>query len=198
MVHDIKPDVTDFPSLINFNLLHQFRSSIADAKLKVFLHLAYDEDDDEFRLLPPQKYLLNVLEALQTKIGEFFKGTAKRINILLLYEWKKIDEVKKCVAFMEKFPFLRDCPEVKYNLWNWRASLYSSPPPSLIEFIHFVAQRFQTIELKTASSSGRRQQKSVRKRCFRMQNDYCSEYAINTMIKELREVEIILNKYKYL
>ena len=193
-MHDIKPDVTDFPSLINFNLLHQFRSSIADAKLKLFLHLAYDEDDDEFRLLPPQKYLLNVLEALQAKIGEFFKGTAKQINILILCRWKKIDEVKKCVAFMEKFPFLRDCPEVKYNLWNWRVSLYSylSPSPSLIQFIHFVAQRFQTIELKTASSSSSRQQNSVMKRRrFRIQNDSCGYhrgYDINKMIKEFREV----------
>ena len=79
MVHDIKPDVSDFPSL-NFNLLHQFRSSIADAKLKLFLRIEYDKDDDEFRLIPPQKYLLSVLEALQSKIGEFLKGRQNELT----------------------------------------------------------------------------------------------------------------------
>ena len=64
------------------------------------------------------------MDALQAKIGELFKGTAKRINILILYRWKEIGEAKKCIAFLEKFPFLHDCPEVKYNLWNLTTNAY--------------------------------------------------------------------------
>ena len=44
----------------------------------LFLRIEDDNSDDEFRLLPPQKYLLNVLDDLQAKIGEHFKWTAKQ------------------------------------------------------------------------------------------------------------------------
>ena len=142
------------------------------------------------------------MNALQAKIGEFFDETTNlRISILLLYEWKEFNEVKKFIAFMEKFPFLQQCVDVKYNLWNLECYMQfdydtnSLIPVSshLISLLHFVAQRFQLIELKTHRTySGNEPMKTRR---FRMQTFSGSE--IKKTVKVLKEVFVCALKCNF-
>lgn len=145
------------------------------------------------------------MNALQAKIGEFFEGTTNlRISILLLYNWKEFNEVKKFIAFMEKFPFLQQCADVKYNLWNLECDMQfdfdtNSPLISLsshlISLLHFVAQRFQLIELKTHRTSSGHNLMKAKTRRFRMQTFCGSE--IKETVKLLKEVVACALKYNF-